>query len=291
MKKKKKWIKWVILVVVVLAVIVGMSLMGGATQSAAYTQMEVTTGDIVTYYNFDGLVAAKRMQTLIAPQGGIVDTVYVEKNQQVKEGDKLVKFEGGEVIRADIDGEVTSLPVSKGDVVNAGAKVCEIIDMNRLSVKLNVDEYDVSAVVPGTEAEITVLATEETYAGTITSLDKNGTASGDLSYYTAEAELTGTESVYPGMQVSAKVLRGQALGAAIVRMEVIQFDEYNQPYVLMYAQEGKDTVKVPVTVGISDGIYAEITSGVKPGDIVLKSSGMSMAEMMELMRSQSSMSR
>lgn len=290
MKKKRKWIKWAVLLLIVLVVALALSL-SKTTQSVAYTQMEVTSGDLVTYYNFDGVVKADRAQTIAAAQGGTVDTVYVERNQQVKEGDRLVKFEGGEVIRADIDGEITSLPIAKGDVVTAGEKVCEIIDMEKLSVALNVDEYDVRAVTPGTTAEITVLATDTVYTGEIVSLDKNGTASGDLSYYTAEAELGETDGVYPGMQVSAKVLRGQALGASIVRMEAIAFDEYNQPYVLMYAADGKSTVQKPVTVGISDGVYAEIIDGVSAGDIVLKSSGMSMAELMELMRAQRPMAR
>ncbi len=290
MKKKRKWIKWAVLLLIVLAVVLVLSL-SQTTQSVAYTQMEVTTGDLVTYYNFDGVVKADRVQTITAAQGGIVDTVYVDRNQQVKEGDKLVKFDGGEVIRADIDGEITSLPIAEGDVVTAGEKVCEIMDMEKLSVALNVDEYDVRAVTPGTMAEITVLATDTVYMGEIVSLDKNGTASGDLSYYTAEAELGDAHGVYPGMQVSAKVLRGQALGASIVRMEAIAFDEYNQPYVLMYASDGKSTVQVPVTVGISDGVYAEISDGVSAGDIVLKSSGMTMAELMELMRAQGPMAR
>lgn len=290
MKKKRKWIKWAVLLLIVLAVVLGLSL-SRTTQSVAYTQMEVTTGDLVTYYNFDGVVKADHVQTITAAQGGIVDTVYVDRNQQVKEGDKLVKFESGEVIRADIDGEITSLPIAEGDVVTAGEKVCEIMDMEKLSVALNVDEYDVRAVTPGTMAEITVLATDTVYTGEIVSLDKNGIASGDLSYYTAEAELGDANGVYPGMQVSAKVLRGQALGASIVRMEAIAFDEYNQPYVLMYASDGKSTVQVPVTVGISDGIYAEIIDGVSAGDIVLKSSGMTMAELMELMRAQGPMAR
>ena len=41
---------------------------------------------------------------------------------------------------------------------------------------------------------------------------------------------------------------------------------------------------VPVTVGISDGVYCEITSGVRAGDTVLVPSGLSMAEIMQQMR-------
>ena len=110
------------------------------------------------------------------------------------------------------------------------------------------------------------------------------TASGDLSYYTAYADLDAEAGVYPGMQVSAKVLRSQALGATILKTDAIQFDEYNKPYVLMAGADGKDTVRVPVGVGVSDGVYCEITQGVHPGDTVLVPSGMSMQQIMEQMR-------
>ena len=52
----------------------------------------------------------------------------------------------------------------------------------------------------------------------------------------------------------------------------------------MYSADGKDTVRVPVGVGVSDGVYCEITQGVRPGETVLVPSGMSMQQIMEQMR-------
>ena len=284
MKKKKKWIKWVVLAVLALAIILWLMLVNSASKEIAYTEMPVTVGDVETYYNFDGLVHAPHTQTLTSPAADTVAAVYVGQNQQVKAGDRILKLKGGEVIKADIDGEVTSLNVAKDDAVTAGQTLCQIIDMDRLEIRLNVDEYDVGAVTPGVQAEVTVLATNTSYTGTVTALDKNGTASGDLSYYTATVALDDTQGVYPGMQVSAKVLRGQALGAVLVKMDALCFDDYNQPYVLVRAANGKDAVQRSVRVGVSDGIYAEITEGLSAGETVLKRSGMTMAEMMEQMR-------
>lgn len=289
MKKKKKWLKWAILAVVVLAIAAWFLLVSQTSGEIAYTQTSVTTGDITTYYNFDGLVYAPHVQTITAGAGDTVKAVYVQQNQQVEKGDKLLKLENGGVIKADLAGEVTSLPYGEDDLVSAGAVLCEIIDMDRLEVRLDVDEYDVNAVTPGTQAQVTVLAAGSTYSGMVTALNKNGTASGDLSYYTATVALEETDGVYPGMQVSAKVLRGQALNAAIVKLDAVQFDEYNQPYVIVRSANGKDTQNVAITVGVSDGIYAEVTSGVKAGDTVLKPSGMNLAELMQQVREQRGM--
>ena len=291
MKKKRKWIKWVILAILALVVVLWLLLMGSASKEIAYTEMPVTVGDVETYYNFDGLVHAPHTQTLVSPAADTVAAVYVQQNQQVKAGDRILKLKGGEVVKADVGGEVTSLNVAKDDAVTAGQALCQIIDMDRLEIRLNVDEYDVGAVTPGTQAEVTVLATETTYTGTVTALDKNGTASGDLSYYTATVSLDETQGVYPGMQVSAKVLRGRAEGAVIVKMDALSFDEYNQPYVLMRAANGRDVVQRSVRVGVSDGIYAEITEGLTAGETVLMKNAMSLAELREQVLSQRSSSR
>ena len=287
-KKKRKWIRWVVLLVLAALLVLGFVRLNQQTKSAAYTEVTATEGDLTTYYNFDGLVRAASMQTITAGEEGTVRTVYVQQNQRVRKGDRLYRLDGGETVKADLAGEVTGLFVKEGDVVTAGMTVAEIIDMDRLEVELDVDEYDVKAVTPGTAVSVAILATDERVEGSVSALNKNGTASGDLSYYTATVPLNGLEGAYPGMQVSAKVLREQTSGAVLLRLDAVQFDEYNKPFVYMASGE-EEPSRVPVTVGMSDGITCEITSGLSAGDKVLKPSGMSMKEFMELARQQNAM--
>ena len=288
MKKKRKWLRWVVLLLLAALAAAGVLMLNRQTKSAAYTEVKTTEGSMTTYYNFDGLVRAPRRQTLTAAAAGTVRTVYVQQNQQVRKGERLYRLEDGETVKADISGEVTGLFISEGDVVTAGMTVAEIIDMDRLEVALDVDEYDVRAVTPGSAVTVTILASEETAESRISALNKNGTASGDLSYYTATAPLAGVQGAYPGMQVSAKVMREHAENAVLLRMDAVQFDEYNKPFVYM-AQGAEEPARVPVEVGMSDGITCVITSGLRAGDTVLKPSGMSMKDFMELARQQGAM--
>lgn len=288
MKKRGKRLRWVVLLLLVALAAAGVLMLNRQTKSAAYTEVAATEGDLTTYYNFDGLVCAPSMQTITAKEAGTVRTVYVQQNQQVRKGDRIYRLEDGETVKADMAGEVTGLFVKEGDVVTAGMTAAEIIDMERLEVQLDVDEYDVKAVTPGTPVSVTVLATDEQIDGSVSALNKNGTASGDLSYYTVTVPVGGLSGAYPGMQVSAKVLREQAVGAVLLRLDAVQFDEYNKPFVYM-ASGGDEPARVPVTVGMSDGITCEITSGLSAGDTVLKPSGMSMKEFMELARQNSPM--
>ncbi len=269
MKKKRKWGKWLLLVVVIgAAAFLYMS--SKSTDAAQYTRVEVTRGDMAIYYNFDGLVNAPMTQTVTAGAGGTVKTVYVTQNQQVHKGDRLVKLEGGETIEAGMDGEVVSLAVEEGSIVNAGQTVAQIIDMGRLNAVIQIDEYDIAAAQIGAEVEVRVLATDQVVTGRIASVDKNGTAAGDLSYYKATVELDGAQGMYPGMQVSAKVLKARAEDATLLRADAIQFDAQNQPYVIMSAGEDGETKTVPVQAGMSDGVNCVILSGVQPGDTVLR---------------------
>ena len=287
MKKKKIWLKWVIILAIAAVFAAWLMMFSKGTQSAVYTDVQAVTGDLETYYNFDGLVKAKRTQTITSAQAGTVRTVYVRQNEQVKKGAKLYRLDDGETVQADMAGEVTGLYIEEGSVVSAGETTAQIIDMSSLEVELKVDEYDVAAVTPGMPVQISVLATGGQFTGSVTALDKNGTASGDLSYYTAAVALESGEGVYPGMQISAKILREKAENAVLLRQDAIQFDEYNKPYVYMRSADGKEVVQVGVSVGASDGIYCEITDGLKAGDTVLKPSGMSMAELMQQMQAQS----
>ena len=283
MKKRGKRLKWVVLLLIVALVALGLLNLNRQTKSAAYTEVTATEGDLTTYYNFDGLVRASSMQTLTAGEGGTVRMVYVGQNQRVRKGDRIYRLDGGETVKADLSGEVTGLFVKEGDVITAGMTVAEIIDMDRLKVELDVDEYDVKAVTPGTAVSVTILATDERVEGSVSALNKNGTATGDLSYYTATVPVGGLSGAYPGMQVSAKVLREHTSGAVLLRLDAVQFDEYNKPFVYMASGE-EEPARVPVTVGMSDGITCEITSGLSAGDTVLRPSGMSMKEFMELAR-------
>ena len=67
-------------------------------------------------------------------------------------------------------------------------------------------------------------------------------------------------------------------GAALLRLDALQFDEYNRPYVETGSADAPR--RVDVQVGVSDGVYCQILSGVQAGDTVLKPSGMSMMELM-----------
>ena len=93
-------------------------------ENTLYAETTVTVGDIQTTYSFTGSLAAPRSQTIVSAAAGRVKEVYVEANELVEEGDRILALSTGEIIRAEIDGEVVSLGVEK-DVDKGVSCPCE----------------------------------------------------------------------------------------------------------------------------------------------------------------------
>jgi len=279
--KKRKPIKWVILLVIVLALAVG-ALMRPA-DTALYTETQVKRGEISTTYSFTGSLAAAHTQTVTAAAADRVKNLYVEANAKVEEGDKLLRLMSGEVIKAEIGGEVVSLNVEEDDPVMPGSALMVIMDVERMEAKIQIDEYDAEAIELGKEVSVTVNALDETVMGTIRSFSKQAVSMGTMAAYTASVQLDIPEKALPGMQVEVKMLNQKAEDALLLKVDALQFDEENQVYVLVKNAEG-EYEPVYIETGINDGSTVQILSGLEEGQTVYYAAGIDMAALMQAMR-------
>lgn len=279
--KKRRPIKWVILLVIVLALAAG-ALMRPA-DTALYTETQVKRGEISTTYSFTGSLAAERTQTVTAAAADRVKNLYVEANAKVEEGDKLLRLMSGEVVKAEIDGEVVSLNVEKDDPVMPGSALMVIMDVERMEAKIQIDEYDAEAIGLGKEVSVTVNALDETVPGTIRSFSKQAVSMGTMAAYTASVQLDVPEKALPGMQVEVKMLNQKAENALLLKVDALQFDEENQVYVLVKNAEDEYEA-VYIETGINDGSTVQILSGLEEGQTVYYSAGIDMAALMQAMR-------
>lgn len=279
--KKRRPIKWVILLVIVLALAAG-ALMRPA-DTALYTETQVKRGEISTTYSFTGSLAAERTQTVTAAAADRVKNLYVEANAKVKEGDKLLRLMSGEVVKAEIDGEVVSLNVEEDDPVMPGSALMVIMDVERMEAKIQIDEYDAEAIGLGKEVSVTVNALDETVPGTIRSFSKQAVSMGTMAAYTASVQMDVPEKALPGMQVEVKMLNQKAENALLLKVDALQFDEENQVYVLVKNAEDEYEA-VYIETGINDGSTVQILSGLEEGQTVYYSAGIDMAALMQAMR-------
>ena len=277
MKKKRK-LRWLILLLAVM--LLGAWTMLRPRENTLYA---VTVGDIQTTYSFTGSLAAPRSQTIVSTAAGRVKEVYVEANELVEEGDRILALSTGEIIRAEIDGEVVSLSVEKDEPVAMGDMLAMIIDLSRMEAEVSVDEYDVDAIELNREVSVTVNALDETCAGTIKSFSKVAASMGTMAVYQVNVGLEIPEKALPGMQVEVIMLNQSAEDTLLLKADALQFDEKNQVYVLTKNAE-EEYVPTYIETGINDGTSVQILSGLTEGQTVYYSAGIDIAALMEAMR-------
>ena len=188
-------------------------------------------------------------------------------------------------IESPIDGTIIEMNYKVGDNVDpsSGASsgssyMAVIYDMSALEFQMDVHELDISKVQVGQKVEITVDALDgKTYTGYVDTININGTTQNGITNYPVTIRVDGApEELYPGMNVSAKIISEEVGDVLCVPVEAVE--EGNLVTVAgpgALSEDGLTVVdftklsQVEVTLGRTDGSYIEITSGLSEGDVVV----------------------
>lgn len=148
--------------------------------------------------------------------------------------------------------------------------VASVTPRNTMTLEISVDELDISRISLGQEAVITVDALiGESFDGYISDIGNTGESSGGNSKFTVELTLDRSENMLTGMNAAVSI----DLSAAenVLTIPVAALVESGTE-ILVYTgcdeESGKLLDPVAVEVGLSDGEYAQILSGLSEGDAV-----------------------
>lgn len=270
-KRRRRWLRKLIFLLIALILIAALGFYGYTALKQEYTVVydsyTATTGSISNALSFSGNLSLIDSATYAASSSSTVRTLYVSAGDEVRVGDRLLRLANGETIEAEFDGRVNAVSVAEGDSVSAGDPLAQVADFTHLKVTLRVDEYDITDVQVGQKCTVTATATEKTFDSEISSIDYISSSGGNVAYYSAVAYVDVDEGVYPGMQVTVSIPREEAENVVVLKMDALSFDEKNSAFVYMYDDAGALT-EVPVEVGVSNGNYVEIKSGLSDGDVV-----------------------
>lgn len=270
-KKKRSLRRWIILLLLLVLIALGVWQIGlpmlKASITTTYDEYTATIGSISNSLSFSGSFALKDSKTLMASESATVRTIYVEEGQTVAKGDKLMRLSSGETLKAEFDGRVNVINVSEGDEVNAQTQLMQYADFEHMQVSIRVDEYDISDVYVGQACTVTATALEKSFETTIGQINYVSQSGGSVAYYTATADVTVDDGVYPGMQVTVTIPQQEANDVVVLKMDALSFDATNSAFVYMMDDAG-ELYEVPVEVGVNNGNYVEITSGLSDGDTV-----------------------
>jgi HlyD family secretion protein len=172
---------------------------------------------------------------------------------------------------APFDGTVISVGAEKGDLVSSGTTIVTLADLSNLRVRAFVDETEISKVEIGQEVEITFDAFPgQTFWGEVLEVPLQGKLVQNVLTYEVPISLEGAEGVAlkPGMTANLRIVVGRRENALLVPALAVQQGEEGYVVMVQDTPQGP-AVATPVKVGLSDGTYVEILSGLIEGDRVL----------------------
>lgn len=269
--KKKKVVRrivlWLLLLIVVAVAAFVLWSKLRAEYRITYNPYTATTGTISNSLSFSGSMQLVDSMSYSPTSSATVRNVYVATGDKVKKGDRLIRLSNGDSFTADFDGTVNVVNFQKDDEVYSGDTLLQIADFEHMKVQVRVDEYDISDVHPGDACTVTLTALEQKYASVIDSINYISSSGGNVAYYTATVYVDVETGIYPGMQATVTVPQEEATDVVILKADALAFDITNQAYVWKMGEDGTMT-KENVEVGVSNGNYVEIKSGVISGETI-----------------------
>lgn len=248
-----------------------------AKASGDLDTLSVKEGDRVSEGQIIGVIAEADLDTQIEnARIALEDAQLSLQNAQ----DKLEDY----TITSTITGEVIEKNLDVGDNINgmssSGSTVtypAVIYDRSELVFDMAIDEKDIGKIQVGQKVEITAGALDDqSFTGVVDKVNINGTTVNGNTSYPVTIKVDGApEELYPGMNVSAKIIVEEAGSVLTLPVEAVErgdtvlvalpgcLDENGAISDLSATEERQ------VTLGRNDDNYIEIVDGLEEGDIVL----------------------
>jgi HlyD family secretion protein len=173
-------------------------------------------------------------------------------------------------ITAPFDGLVTAVQASEGEI--AAGPLIEVVDRNSLEIILEVDEVDVGALAVGQPAVVTLESWPDTeLQSEITAIAPRSMTLPGSALVIYEVHLGLGDSDLPiliGMTADANLVTAEKEEILLVPNQAINADRSNGTY-SVNVMVGEEVREVPVTVGLRDARFTQITSGLNAGDELL----------------------
>jgi len=182
-------------------------------------------------------------------------------------------------VLAPFDCTVLTRPVSIGQAVsgsggfNSGTEVLTIADLHAMVINAHINQADVTRLKPGEQVEVEVEAVQGLQVvGTVERIAPQATIKNNIKGFATRILLQEIDPrVRPGMTANIKIPVASADNVLAVPLAAV-FTEPNpetgEIERSVYVKKGDDFERRSVQVGVSDFFYAEVQSGLAPGDVV-----------------------
>jgi HlyD family secretion protein len=181
------------------------------------------------------------------------------------------------LITSTISGMVLDVPIRKGNSVieannfNEGTTIASVADMSDLLFIGQIDESEVEKLKPGMELILTIGALEgHEYKAVLEYISPKGVKDGGAIQFEVKAavQLKPGEFLRAGYSATAEVVLNERVGVLKINESLIQFED-GQPFVEVETAPNSYQ-RVDVVLGLSDGLEAEVVSGLDGSEAIKK---------------------
>jgi len=174
----------------------------------------------------------------------------------------------GIVLSRDTDEGTAVIPISSA---YGGTVIMTIADVSEVHFKGDVDEADIGYVETGMDLRIQVESyADKFFNGVLTRISPLGREKNNIVNFEVKARVTDEDKILRvGMTADAEIILTKHENALVIPEGAIMYEQ-EETYVYLQdlsTEEGKK--KIPVKVGITDGIKTEVVEGLNEGDKIV----------------------
>lgn len=179
------------------------------------------------------------------------------------------------LIRSTIDGLILDIPVKAGNSVimsntfNDGTTIATVADMNDLIFKGKIDETEVGRIHEGMPVKLTIGALQNvSFDAHLEYISPKGVEENGANQFEIRAAIQVPDSVMirSGYSANAEIVLQRALQVCALPESTVEFaGDSTFVYVLTDSVPEQQFERVPVSLGMSDGIRIEVKEGIQAG--------------------------
>ena len=182
-------------------------------------------------------------------------------------------------VTAPFDCTVLTRPVSVGQAVsgsggfNSGTEILTIANLNDLIINAHINQADVTRLHMNQDVEVTVEAVPGLkIIGKVERVAPQATIKNNIKGFAARILLKDVDRrVRPGMTANISIPVASAENVVAAPLAAV-FTEYNpetkQQERFAWVKSGEEWERRMISIGVSDYFFAEVTSGLKAGEVV-----------------------
>ncbi|KAA2218579.1 MULTISPECIES: efflux RND transporter periplasmic adaptor subunit [Maribacter] len=179
--------------------------------------------------------------------------------------------EANTLIRSTVTGMVLDVPVEKGNQViesnnfNEGTTIAAIADVEKMIFEGKVDESEVGKIKEDLPLEITVGAIEnQVFDAVLDYIAPKGKEENGAIQFEIKGTLNKQDTTFirAGLSANASIILARADSVLAIKEALVQFDNKTKNPFVEIATGEQQFERRDIELGISDGIYVEVKSGI-----------------------------